>query len=283
MAKAKARSRKPSSNGAAKKKTTGKGSAAGQLHVVKAGEQAAYNTAGHATRTRSPEYMKSTKALKAISESLGPKWYFSFKTEPYQDHHGGGLWMKDDDGWFFVRNLVGIEWSGQFCADPSKVDVLRENARRLYSGFPKSFAAMQEFGIDLHELLNTKIATPDDVQRWTDSICNASVPLPQRFHTGAIPKGGGVHNYPTPVIDIDRFRYDDFTLWVTDDEGQPAAVVPVNKRGEKGRDVQVLHATPGTKLDAALQKATREKGMLVAKEGHPLTKRAFKGAGPAPS
>ena len=31
-----------------------------------------------------------------------------------------------------VRNLAGIEWSAQFCADPAKVDLLRQNAKRLY-------------------------------------------------------------------------------------------------------------------------------------------------------
>ncbi len=53
-----------------------------------------------------------------------------------QDHHGGGLWLKDDQGWFLVKNTAGIEWSAQFCADPTKVDQLRLNARRLYSAFP---------------------------------------------------------------------------------------------------------------------------------------------------
>jgi Family of unknown function (DUF6424) len=32
---------------------------------------------------------------------------------PYENHHGGGLWLKDAQGWFLVRNLVGLEWSSQ--------------------------------------------------------------------------------------------------------------------------------------------------------------------------
>jgi hypothetical protein len=34
-----------------------------------------------------------------------------------------------------------------------------------------------------------------------------------RFHTGVLPEGAGVHNYPTPTTDVDRFRRDDFVLW----------------------------------------------------------------------
>jgi hypothetical protein len=44
---------------------------------------------------------------------------------PYEDHHGGEVWVKDDGGWCLMRNLVGMEWSSQFCADPKKVDRLR--------------------------------------------------------------------------------------------------------------------------------------------------------------
>ena len=60
---------------------------------------------------------------------------------------------------------------------------------------------------------------------WTDSICNTSVPMPQAFQTGTVPTGGGMHTHPTPVTDMDRFRRDDFQLWVIDNQGKPAAVV----------------------------------------------------------
>ena len=282
LKKATARVKKPKTQASKTVKSAGKGDRASGIHAVAAGSRVTYNTGGHATRNRSAEYMTSTKALKAI-ETHFRNWYFAHGDEPYQDHHGGGLWLYDDEGWFFVRNLVGIEWSGQFCADPAKVDILRQNARRLYAGFPKSFDAFRALGVDLKALLDTEIKTPDDVSRWTDSICNASVPLPQRFHTGAVPKGGGVHNYPTPVTDIDRFRYDDFTLWVTDAQKQPAAVVPTNKRGEPGRQVEVIHATPGTKLHKAHVAAMKSGKMLVADEGHSLSRQAFarvKGAAP---
>ena len=110
-----------------------------------------------------------------------------------------------------VRNVVGIEWSAQFCADPAKVDRLRVNARRLYAGFPE---AAEELGI--RGLLDTPITDAAGVQRWTDSICNASVPLPAALHTGVLPgaKTGGIHHYPSPIAEIALIKRDDFDLWV---------------------------------------------------------------------
>jgi hypothetical protein len=34
---------------------------------------------------------------------------------PFEDHHGGALWLQDSQGWFMVRNQAGIEWFAQFC------------------------------------------------------------------------------------------------------------------------------------------------------------------------
>ena len=53
---------------------------------------------------------------------------FLYGGPDFEDHHGGGLWLKDEDGWFIVRNIAGVEWSAQFCADPKKVDQLRIKA-----------------------------------------------------------------------------------------------------------------------------------------------------------
>jgi len=219
---------------------------AGKLHDVTAGRPVTYKTNGHPPRADSPTYRVSRVALKKIVASM-KDWYF--KGRDYQDHHGGGLWLHDGAGWFFVRNLVGIEWSAQFCADPKKVDALRVNAQRLYARFPESFPAFKKLDIDLQRLLDTPIKNADGIAEWTDSICNASVPMPQPLHTGAVPQGGGIHNYPTPVTDIDRFRHDDFRLWVRDAEGHPAAVVPVGRRGSGISSIRVIHSTPGSKLN----------------------------------
>jgi hypothetical protein len=247
------------------------------VHVVKAGQPVTYEVCGHAKRTDSATYKVARVALHKIFGTLG-EWPFG--EEPVQDHHGGGLWAYDDKGWFFVRNLVGIEWSGQFCADPAKVDLLRQNAQRFYKGFPKSFAEFKSIGIDLEELLNTEITDAQGVSNWTDSICNASVPLPQPAHTGTVPKGGGVHNYPTPVTDIEYFKRDDFTLWVTDREGNPTAVVPTHPYGSGNTGVRVVHTESGSKLHQRHAEALARHETLDLSpddpDGKHLSEQAFK-------
>jgi len=245
---------------------------AGKLHDVTAGRPVTYKTSGHPPRADSPTYRVSRIALKKIVIS---KKDLYFKGRDYQDHHGGGLWLHDGAGWFFVRNLVGIEWSAQFCADPKKVDALRINAQRLYARFPESFVAFKKLGIDLKHLLDTPIKNSDGIAEWTDSICNASVPMPQPLHTGAVPKGGGIHNYPTPVTDIDRFRHDDFRLWVKDSEGLPAAVVPVGRRGSGISAVRVVHSTPGSKLHRRHVAAEKEGRFLEIGGGDGMARQAF--------
>lgn len=190
----------------------------------------------HPKRTETARYVASRKKMNQLAKAL-PE--FLYGKPPYHDHHGGGLWVKDDKGWFLIRNLVGIEWSAQFCADPAKVDLLRQNARRLYAAFPE---AVKELGIRL--LLDTPITDAAGVARWTDSICNASVPLPQPFHTGVLPSAstGGVHHYPAPIAEIDLIRRDDFVLWVETADGGVAALVPVAPRGSGDGRTRILFA-----------------------------------------
>lgn len=194
----------------------------------------------HPTRTDPPEYVASRKAMNAMAKSVSDLFY---GPPPYQDHHGGGLWLKDADGWFVVRNVAGIEWSAQFCADPAKVDLLRQNARRLYAAFPEAVAEL-----DIRALLDTPIVDAAGISQWTDSICNASMPFEPAFHTGVLPKAatGGVHHYPSPIAEIELFKRDDFELWVRDQNGMLAAVVPVAPRGSgDGRVRLLLAASPG--------------------------------------
>lgn len=227
----------------------------------------ARNIPGHPRRTDSAGYRRSRSRMVAIAEAIDDLMY---GRPPYQDHHGGGLWLKDEDGWFLVRNLVGMEWSSQFCADPAKVDALRRNARRVYAAFPD---AVEELGI--RELLDTPITDAEGVALWTDSICNASVPLPAAAHTGVIPKGGGLHHYPAPVAEIAFIKYDDFDLWVDDDDGKPAAVTPVDRRGSGNGSVKVIFATAGTTLAQRKQEAAQDDQPLVLAAEDPIAQRAF--------
>ena len=221
----------------------------------------------HAPRADSPEYVHSRARLKKLTTGAPPALYGA---GPWQDHHGGGLWVKDKDGWFMVKNLAGMEWSSQFCADPAKVDQLRLNARRLYAAFPD---AADELGI--RELLDTPITDAAGVAHWTDSICNASVPLPATAHTGVLPKSGGMHHYPAPIVDITFFKRDDFELWLVDPQGEPIAVVPVAPRGSGDGRVAVLYTTPGTKLHEQNIEARKTGAALVLPATHPVATQAF--------
>jgi len=193
----------------------------------------------HPKRTESRGYVASRRTMNRLARKAPT---LAYGRPPYHDHHGGGLWLKDADGWFLVRNVIGIEWSAQFCADPAKVDLLRVNARRLYAAFPD---AVEELGI--RELLDTPITDAKGVARWTDSICNASLPLRAAFHTGVLPRAstGGVHHYPSPIAEIELIKRDDFDLWVRTPDGALAAVVPVAPRGSgDGRTRLLLAAAP---------------------------------------
>lgn len=225
------------------------------------------NIPGHLPRKDTPEYRESRSRLHDLVGQIGAPFY---GPEPVEDHHGGGLWLKDEDGWFMVRNLAGIEWSAQFCADPAKVDKLRQVAKRLYA----KFSGAKELGIE--ELLEDEITDADGVQRWTDSICNASVPLPHLPHSGTLPEGGGVHHYPSPIVEIEFFKQDDFELWVNDEAGHRVAVAPMGERGSGDGRVQVLYAPEDSSLRAPLERAHARGHGLYLEPDHPIAQRAFK-------
>jgi Family of unknown function (DUF6424) len=235
----------------------------------------------HPARQDSPEYVA---ARKKMNEMAGQATGLIYGPGPYQDHHGGALWLQDAQGWFMVRNLAGIEWSAQFCADPAKVDLLRQNAKRLYD----LLAPQIKQQLDPGGLLDTPIQDAAGVAKWTDSIFNAGVPLHPGFHTGVLhtggaqnpaadadPEPGGVHHYPTPVADIQLFKYDDFQLWVTDGQGNPAAVAPVAPRGSGNASVHVLYATPGSQLAAQKRAAESANTPLVLGPDHSLAQQAY--------
>ncbi|HYL22980.1 MAG TPA: DUF6424 family protein [Burkholderiales bacterium] len=272
------------------KKPQGGGSVSG-VHILKEDNPWAIDYAGHEPRADSPLYVKSRKMLteiaKSTSANAGPAWFYG--PDPWEDHHGGGLWIHDGNGWFFVKNFAGMEWASQFCADPAKIERLRQNAARLYQGAFYDNSKKEILKLDatypFDSVLKTPITSAAQVALWTDSIFNASVPLPKLRHTGVSPKGHGVHHYPTPVFDIELFKRDDFTLWVLDEEKQAAAVVPVHPRGVSKDDpkyaarygqTMVVYATPGTKLRKRLAVAQAKGKTLVASPEHSFSRAAFK-------
>jgi hypothetical protein len=284
------------------------------VHSESEGHPWSINVPDHPQRADSPEYVAARTKMNQIAAGTTGLVYGS---APFQDHHGGALWLKDAQGWFLVRNLAGIEWSAQFCADPAKVDLLRQNAKRLYDLLAPEIK--QE--LDPNGLLDTPIKDAAGVAKWTDSIFNAGVPLQPSFHTGVLQGGAhsaqaaapaaddsqgaqasapaasqpsaasqppaaagasaagqdpaGVHHYPTPIVDIQLFKYDDFQLWVTDAQGNPTAVAPVGPRGSGNASVHVLFATPGSQLAAQKQAAESANTPLILGPDHPLAQQAF--------
>jgi hypothetical protein len=237
------------------------------------------NIPDHPPRSDSPAFVASKALAHKVASGSGAPQFFG--QGQIQEHHGGSLYLYDDEGWFLVKNIAGIEWSAQFCADPDKVDQLRQNARRLYAAFPQTAAKMAELGYKhAQELLDNPIKDADGVAAWVDSIFNSCVPLPQPRHVGVVSSSqaasGGVHHYPTPITDIELVKHDDFVLWVTDPESrQPAAVVPAGRRGSGNGEARVVYATPGTALAAQLDRAQGKRQTLIAPAGHPLAQQAF--------
>lgn len=189
----------------------------------------------HLPRADSEDYLASRAQMRAIVDTTPGLFYGNGRV---QCHHGGGLWLKDQQGWFLVRNLAGIEWSAQFCADPAKVDRLRVNARRIYDRFPD---AVEE--LDIRRLLDTPIVNAAGVAHWVDSICNASVPLPRWLHNGSLPDAGGMHHYPEGIASIALTMQRSFVLWVS--EGLTRRQLAIRARSRTGRDIVEETVPPG--------------------------------------
>lgn len=211
----------------------------------------------HPQRSDSPEYVRSRKAMVAIIKTIQP-WVLG--DPPYQDHHAGSIPLHDGNGWLFVLDLAGSEWSAQFCLDPVKVDAWRKRVARIVTAFPQTLPELQALGYpDAVSLLTVPILNATGIALWVDGIFNASLPVPAGFHTGVLSPGkqqAGLHHYPKPVVDIQFLKRDDFTLWVTDPASQTqVAVVPVAPHGSGDRRVQVIHAQPGTPLHSMMVQA----------------------------
>jgi hypothetical protein len=231
----------------------------------------------HAQRTDSPTFVAARTFANQIAATMKSAPY---GPGPWQMHHGGSLWTYDDQGWFLVLNNTGSEWSAQFCADPAKMELARLNAIRHYAGFPKTIPQMTSMGYkDGATILNAPIKTADDVSRWVDSVFNSCVPLAAPVHVGEVTAKapyGGYHHYPKPIADIQFFKHDDFTLWVTDPaSGQVAAVVPAAPRGAGDGRVEVAYAPPGTALHQAHMAAHAAGQRLLLAADSPLARQAY--------
>jgi Family of unknown function (DUF6424) len=84
-----------------------------------------------------------------------------------------------------------------------------------------------------------------------------------------------VHHYPSPITEIEFFKHDSFQLWVTDAQGNPAAVAPVGPPGSGDGRIHVLYATPGSDLAGQVSEAEAQSQPLILDPSHPLAQQAF--------
>lgn len=250
------------------------------VHIESEDNKWAIDVADHPGRKDSAVYIKSRALMVEICKEMDVPFYGH---GPWQDHHSGCLFVLYAGKWLIFRNLAGIEWSAQFAADPAKVEIIRQNAMALYTRFPETLVKFDDMGHkEQRVILATEIKTAEDVAAWTDSIFNASMPLPQPVHTGTLKSDddgskpvAGIHHYPLPVWDIQFIKHDDFVLWVTDEEGNKAAVVPTSHRGKGDARVEVVYAHPGSKLHHAMHASHASGTAHVLDAEHPLAKQAF--------
>jgi hypothetical protein len=274
---AKAASKKPSSTAPAPGSTA---SIMG-LHQIKVGLTATANVDGHAARVDSPEFSSARSALHAILKETGS---FFYGDGQIQAHHGGSIWVHDGNTWRMYQNLAGIEWSGQFCADPAKVDILRQNAKALVDRFPDTVPNLKRIGYgDADTVLNTPITDGTGIGRFVDSIFNACVPLPQPVHIGTIKpdnqRAAGKHSYPTPNDDTVFFCRSDFQPFVYDAKTKTSVQVAPVGHDPEDRRVRVVGVDQGHPLAKKKAAASKVNKALVLQANDPIAKKAFAGAG----
>jgi hypothetical protein len=229
----------------------------------------------HPMRKDSSWFTAAKRAARKILADPGPGG-LPYGHGPWEMHHGGSLWVRNAEGWRMYLARAGIEWSMQFCADPAKVDRLRQDALILVRAFPDTLAAMAKLGYDeAEEILSTPITDAHLVERYTDSLFNSCVPLTREDHQGILPKAAGEHHYPWPAKAGDFIRYDDFELWVTLPDGTHGAVTPLSPRGSGDGRVRLIYARHGTPEGDAVARAQRQHKAVVLPREHPVAREAY--------
>ncbi|MEU0256200.1 DUF6424 family protein [Streptomyces sp. NPDC006184] len=199
----------------------------------------------------------------------------SKSSEHWKMHHGGSLWVKSPGSWRMYRARVGIERSMQFCADPEKVDRLRQEAAELVDASPLTLPAPAVLGYGrAEELLRTPVEDADGVEAWT-ALFNACVPLSRGNHQGIRPDVPGEHHRPWPVKSADFVRYDDFQLWVTLPDGTQGAVTPVDHRSSGDGHVRLVFVPEGSAAAATVAEAQDRGLMAVLPANSDAAKQAF--------
>jgi Family of unknown function (DUF6424) len=197
-----------------------------------------------------------------------------------QAHHAGSLWVFTGGTWRLLLNICGVEWSAQFAASPERVDALRRNAAWLYERFPETLDELDRLGYhQARAILSEPVTDAAGVARWTDSLFNSCVPLTAGLHQAILspahPQTGGWHHYPKPIWDQQVTKRDDFSLWVTDEDGHEVAVAPVAQRGSGDGRVEVQWAHPLSRHHAEHRACHARGERYILPGDHDLAKQAF--------
>jgi uncharacterized protein DUF6424 len=229
----------------------------------------------HPNRTESPEFARAKRTVHKILADPGPSG-LPYGPGPWEMHHGGSLWVRTGGGWRMYLARAGIEWSMQFCADPAKVDRLRQDALALVQAFPETLPELTRLGYpEAADILSQPVGDAGQVARYTDSVFNACVPFTRDDHQGILPKAAGEHHYPRPAKSGDFIRFDDFQLWVTLPDGTHGAVTPLAPRGSGDGRVRLVFARHGTPEGDAVADAQRQHKAVILPPEHPLARQAY--------
>lgn len=256
-----------------------------KAHGIEVGEKMYQEVGGHPPRKDSAEFVKARTTLHAILKELGDNFYgHGDGDDQVQAHHGGSIWVRtDDEKWMMVLNIVGIEWNEQFAADCTKIDFLRENAKRIVDAFPKTREALKKLGYD-PAVLDVPVTDEKTLGRYVDSLFNSCVPLPQKVHTGTVTSKDtfscGIHNYPNPAWGMNFIHRADFQPFVALEGGGVAHVAPVAHVGSADRSVRVLgvHGVDSTHpLRRQHHEAESGGNALVLEPHDPIAQAAFSG------
>ena len=164
-----------------------------------------------------------------VVEAAWAKILVSMSEEPHLIQRGGCIPVYDGSRWRVFKNPLTVYPGAENCADPAKVDALRDNASSLLERYPDTVPHLERLGVRVKALLNRRIETFEDVVNWADSIFNL----------------GPTSKLPQHVHDTVDLAYDDVVIEVKSGRN-PVYVIPAGPRGS-GVNATLDFAVPGSK------------------------------------
>jgi hypothetical protein len=164
-------------------------------------------------------------------EKFWGKIFLTMNHEPPQSigRASGCIPVYDDGEWRVFKNCLTIPVGGENCADPEKVDVLRQYVVSLLGHYSETIPELEKLGVRVRALLNKQIKTFEDVVAWAESPFNS----------------GPVSKQPPHVDAIIELAYDDILIEVKTGK-DPVYVIPAGPRGS-GVNETLDFSVPGSK------------------------------------